>query len=83
MSFKGLRVGDKVWRRMGRNGPAMHMVVVHVGDKLLFCDAVQGRPMKNKPLTEHWMFDRDTGEEEDRELGWGRQFGKTGTYLEK
>ena len=30
-----------------------------------------------------WTFDRETGVEEDPELGWGRSFGVTGSFLKE
>jgi hypothetical protein len=66
---------------MGEDGPIMEMIVVQVDDNLIYCDAVKRRPMKGKPLEDHWMFDRDQGIEEDADLGWGKKFGKTGTRL--
>ena len=80
MSFNHLKVGDKVNRKMGNSGPKMLMVVEKIDDKLIYCNAAEN-PLP--PSAEKWMFDIETGIEEDEELGWGRRFGKTGTFLLK
>ena len=79
MSFRELKVGDGVIRRMGADGPPSKMKVMAVTDKLLIC-AAPGT--EEWPLDQLWTFDRETGIEEDEQLGWGRKFGVTGTYLQ-
>lgn len=78
--FEHLKVGDRVQRQMGAGGPLLTMVVVHVDDALVYCD-LDHRPLLGLPLKEHWQFDRATGAEEDPELGWGRSYRVTGTFL--
>lgn len=80
MKFKDLKVGDRVHRRMGHDGPTMEMQVVKVTDDLIECGAVNKDGSIEKL---GWTFDRETGVEEDEELGWGKKFGVTGTYLER
>ena len=45
----------------------MPLKVTEVTDKLIICGP--------------WQFDRATGAEVDEELGWGPEFGCTGSYL--
>jgi len=80
MSFMDLKKGDTVIRRMGKDGPSMKMTVQDVGEERMICSAPG---TEDWPLNEMWTFDRETGVEEDEELGWGRKFGVTGTYLER
>lgn len=75
--MKHLKVGDRVTRLMG--GVPMLMEVTEVTDTLIICGAVQ-KDGKNI-FRGGWSFDRETGVEEDHELGWGLKFGKTGSYL--
>lgn len=80
MKFGHVKVGDTVQRNLC--GKLMDMIVIHVDDELIYCDAADGRPLQGEPLVELWKFDRLTGAEEDEELGWGRKFGATGSRLE-
>jgi len=83
MTFRDLKVGDLVLRRIGGSaGQTMRMVVVALGKRLAYCDAAGTRPLTGQPLSEHWKFDRELGCEEDEDLGWGRASGVTGSQLE-
>jgi hypothetical protein len=86
-----VNIGDVVDRRMGAGGPVMKMVVVAIGDNLLYCCPQEWNPKLDRPLDTWrkafykgccWTFDLKTGVEEDAELKWGVAFGRTGTYLE-
>jgi hypothetical protein len=76
MSFKHLKVGDTVLRSLA--GIPMKMVVSEIKEHTLVCQALQedGSVFKGD-----WEFDRETGAEEDHDLGWGVKFGVTGSYL--
>lgn len=80
MSFKDLKVGDKVQRMLGGDKPFQLMTVMDVGEKNMVC-AAPGT--EGWALDQLWTFDRESGVEEDHELGWGVKFGRTGTYLKK
>jgi hypothetical protein len=67
--FAQVRAGDVVTRLLG--GSPMALKVTAVDERLIYC----GRPGVG------WSFDRTTGVEVDEELGWGPQFGITGSYL--
>ena len=69
MSFRNLKVGDKVTRLLAQT-IKMEMIVVAVKDKFIYCDAAQDRPMKGLSLWQHWKFDRDTGLEEEDRMSW-------------
>ena len=66
MSFKDIKVGDLVIRLLAGKVPHK-LKVTAVDDDLIVCGA--------------WTFDRETGVEEDDELGWGRKHGISGSYL--
>jgi hypothetical protein len=61
-----LQPGNVVTRMLGGELPMM-LRVTKITDDLIFCG--------------DWTFDRATGAEVDEELGWGPQFGVTGSYL--
>jgi hypothetical protein len=65
-----LKAGETVTRLLGGSIP-MRLVVTEIDERFIYC----GRPGAG------WMFDRDTGIEVDEELGWGPQFGITGSFL--
>lgn len=69
MSFRHVKVGDVVTRLLAGKIP-MKMLVTHVDTKTMTCGG-------------GWMFDRETGWEEDSDLGWGVDFGRTGSHLIK
>lgn len=79
MSFKDLKVGDRVDRYHG-SGFFMEMEVVGIGNDFLVCAAVQ--PDKSL-FRGGWTFDIETGAEIDIDLEWGPKWGKTGTYLKE
>jgi hypothetical protein len=64
-----IRAGDVVSRLLG--GHPMGLKVTSVDENLIYC----GKPGVG------WSFDRVTGVEVDEEIGWGPQFGITGSYL--
>jgi hypothetical protein len=66
MTFHHIKRGDTVVRILGGVLP-MRMQVTDVDDTLIHCGS--------------WTFDRATGAEVDHDLGWGPQYGVTGTYL--
>lgn len=70
--MRHIKVGDKVKRQFGPTpGPAMVLQVTEVDDELIYCG----------PKGTGWSFDRATGAEVDHGLGWGPQYGMTGTFL--
>ena len=77
MNFKDLKVGDRVDRYHG-SGYFMQMEVVEIKDNILVCAAVHPGGILFRG---GWTFNRDTGAEEDMDLGWGQKYGVTGTYL--
>jgi hypothetical protein len=66
MTFHYIKPGDTVIRILGGVLP-MPMQVTVVDDTLIHCGG--------------WTFDRETGAEVDHDLGWGPEYGVTGTYL--
>lgn len=73
--FTELKAGDHFMRRMGHDGPTMKMEVLRIDDVLIHARAVGGPG--------GYTFDRETGVEEDHELGWGVQFKRTGTFIDR
>lgn len=67
--FRALKVGDTVTRLIAGSIP-MKLVVTDVDERFVYCGGPGG-----------WKFDRDSGHEVDEELGWGPQFGVTGSFL--
>jgi hypothetical protein len=63
--FYDIKPGDTVIRILGVL--PMPLEVTEVDDTLIHCGP--------------WTFDRQTGAEVDHGLGWGPQYGVTGTYL--
>jgi hypothetical protein len=68
-SFRHVRPGDRVTRLLG--GAPMELVVSAVDEEFIRCG----------PPDTGWKFDRDTGMEVDEVIGWGPQFGVSGSYL--
>lgn len=66
MNFKHVKVGDIVTRLLAEAVP-MVMKVTDVDDDLIHCGS--------------WTFDRVSGAEVDHGLGWGPQYGVTGSRL--
>jgi hypothetical protein len=66
-NFFHVKAGDRVTRVMG-GSIIMELLVTRVDDHLIHCGG-------------GWTFDRETGIEEDEELGWGVRFGLTGSRL--
>jgi len=67
--FLRIKAGDIVVRILG--GAPMELGVTDVDDKFIYCG----------PNRVGWKFDRLTGIEVDEEIGWGPQFGVSGSYL--
>jgi hypothetical protein len=78
MNFMHLREGDKVIRLMGGK-LRMTMVVREVQADLVVCDAIDKET--KSVFRGGWTFDRNSGIEEDADLGWGVSFGRTGSVL--
>ena len=74
--FFHLKPGDQVLRLLGER--TMLMGVREVHHAVLVCDALY---KDNTTFPGGWEFDRKTGIEEDPELGWGVEFGKSGSRL--
>ena len=64
--FSNLQVGDVVTRMLGGSVPMM-LTISAVTDTLIICGG--------------WKFCRKTGVEIDEGLGWGPQYGITGSFL--
>lgn len=79
MSFRHLKVGDRVTRMLG--DLPMLMEVTEVKEDNIVCAAV-GKEGKGL-FKGDWEFNRDVGCEEDADLKWGKAFGRTGSYLIK
>jgi len=62
--------GDIVTRLLAGTIP-MDLRVTAVDARFIYCG----------PVGSGWKFDRSSGAEVDEELGWGPQFGTTGSYL--
>lgn len=78
-NFEHLKLGDRVFRMLG-GAVTMEMQVtgINLNDNTVTCGVV----MPNGDVFEgDWTFDRNSGVEEDHELKWGVQFGRTGSYL--
>lgn len=87
MTFMDLKSGDKVIRLLGGEVP-MEMTVYCVNDDAIFCvvaDAPGPCGLEQEEFNEEtwpgWKFCRKTGVEIDEELGWGPQFGRSGSFL--
>ncbi len=76
-SFVHIKEGDEVVRLLAGTIP-MPLTVVHVDDTFIYC----GAPFIEGEEYAGWMFERRTGAEIDHDLGWGTQYGITGSYLE-
>jgi hypothetical protein len=68
MTFENVKPGDTVTRILG--GAPMRLRVSSVDETFIHCGGEHG-----------WKFDRRSGAELDEELGWGPNFGVTGSYL--
>lgn len=68
MSFKHLKVGDRVVRMLAGKLP-MDLKVTKVEGNIITCG--------------WWTFDMETGAEIDEDLGWGPPPKWTGSYLVK
>jgi hypothetical protein len=68
-SYRGLTVGATVTRLLAGSIP-MKLIVTAVDERFIHCGGPGG-----------WKFDRETGDEVDEEIGWGPQFGLTGSFL--
>lgn len=66
MAFNRVQVGDIVTRMLAGVVP-MQLRVSAIDENTIECG--------------DWLFDRATGMEIDYELGWGPQFGITGSFL--
>jgi len=66
MTFSHVQEGDVVTRMLAGVVP-MELTVTKVGETLIHCG--------------EWTFDRETGVEEDDELGWGKEHRYTGSFL--
>jgi hypothetical protein len=70
MKISEIAVGDTVTRMLAGTIP-MDLRVSAVDEHFIYCG----------PVGTGWKFDRLTGYEVDEELGWGPQFGASGSYL--
>lgn len=66
VSLKDVKVGDTLVRMLGGTVP-MTLAVTNVGDDYVHCGP--------------YMFERATGAEYDPDLGWGSEFGATGSFI--
>jgi hypothetical protein len=70
MSYVDVRPGDIIVRTLG-GAVEMRLRVTDADDNFVYVG----------PPGVGWKFDRVTGAEVDEELGWGPQFGVTGSYI--
>lgn len=70
--FLNVKEGDTVKRLLAEQLP-MELKVCKVTEKLIYCG-----PWEPEQC---WTFDRETGIEEDPDLGWGVKAGVTGSRL--
>jgi len=72
VDLSNVKPGDLV-RRVMAETVHMDLLVVHVDERLIYC-AVKGSTI-GEPAPENmgsvWTFDKETGVEEDEDLGWG------------
>ena len=78
MKFDYLNPGDRVLRSFA--GAGMEMIVRSKQESTIICDALQA---DGSIFPGEWTFDLTTGAEVDEDLGWGPQFGITGSFLIK
>lgn len=76
--FEYVKEGDTVHRLLAET-VHMRLKVTKVDEKLIYCGTSES-PVTLDP-TQGWTFDRKTGVEVDEELGWGPQYGITGSRL--
>lgn len=67
-TFDNIKVGDKVLRKIGKNGPESIMTVTQIKKNKIICNKA-------------WSFDKKTGAEIDKDLRWGPPPLITGSYL--
>lgn len=68
-SYRAMKVGDIVTQLLAGSIP-IKLIVTDVDDRFIYCGGPGG-----------WKFDRDAGYEVDEEIGWGPQYGITGSFL--
>lgn len=62
-----LKAGDTIDRIMGP-GLVVPLIISKIDEKLIHCGP--------------WKFDKLSGAEVDEELGWGPEFGQTGSWIQ-
>lgn len=67
-----MQIGDKVTRNMA--GIIQPLIVTDLTEDTIICGGDRSDHIG-------WWFDRKTGVEVDEELGWGPEFGRSGSYL--
>jgi hypothetical protein len=67
MNFIDIKPGDVVLRMLGGTVP-MELRVIAIDQDFIYAGL-------------GWKFDRATGAEVDEDLGWGPQFGVTGSFI--
>ncbi len=70
MTLDEVQVGDTVFRSFVAGDP-IRVTVTAVDDHFIYVGTVP----------DGWKFDRTTGAEVDGELGWGPDFGGTGSFI--
>ena len=77
MSFRYLKVGDKVDRNLG--GVTMTLVVGDIDEEFVWCGSENGIVPATR---DHgWKFDLGYGVETDDEMEWGIEYGKVLSWL--
>ena len=66
MSYSNIKVGMRV-KRLLAGSIEMDLNVTEVTEQTIACGP--------------WVFDKKSGAEIDEDLGWGPQFGRTGSYI--
>ena len=72
------KTGDRVRRLISSARIPMDLFVVKVDDRLIHCAANANETNPGAI----WTFDKELGVEEDEDLGWGKESGYTGSWLE-
>jgi hypothetical protein len=76
MRLKHVKEGDVLTRMLG-GAIAMKVIVGKVTSKHVICGSADGVIS----WEDGWTFDRETGIEEDKDLGWGRDFRVSGSFI--
>lgn len=74
--------GDIATRMLAGTIP-MDLKIAKIHEGLVFCVPPADDNPYNIDEYNGWTFDQETGVEEDAELGWGKNYGVTGSIITK